>query len=124
MSDPRASPAHGLGGRFSSDEDDMMGDDDDSFRSGGGGDGTGLASQYSSTQDGGTSGSAGGGSCSGGGGGSRGGNPVNEARLFEEGKGQSGALKGAVMWCARLSLVIGPSQASARRLFQYFEKVS
>lgn len=92
----------------------MMGDDEDSFRSEGGGDGT---SQYSSTQDGGASGSAGGGGC-------RGGNPGSEARLFGEGKGQSGALKGAVMWCARLSLVIGPSQASARRLFQYFEKVT
>lgn len=102
----------------------MMGDGEDSFPSVSGGDGTGVASQYSSTQDGVASGGVGGGVCIGGGGGCRRGNPGNEAHFFGEGKGQSGALKGAVMWCARLSLVIGPSRASARRLLQYFEKVT
>ncbi|CAM9861147.1 unnamed protein product, partial [Ectocarpus sp. 8 AP-2014] len=129
----------GGSGAFS-DDDDMMDDDGDSFgggrgggsgsggiaggaRSGGGGNGwegaSGrggggfAASQHSSTQGGGS-----------GGGGAGVGSRQGRAgeRFFGEGKEPEGALKGAVVWCARLSLAISPHPSTARRLSQVFEK--
>lgn len=91
---------------------------------GGGWEGAGglsLASQYSSTQGGG--GGGGGGGAGGGSGGSRAGGAGGDGRAFGEGKEPDGALKGSMMWCARLSLAIRPDPATARRLSQVFGKV-
>eukprot|EP00903_Cladosiphon_okamuranus_P016144 g14899.t1 len=121
----------GGGGGFS-DDDDMMDDDGDSFRGGGhggltgGGGGGGwegarggagfAASQHSSTHGG--AGGAGGGA----GGSGRSGRAGEDVRYFGEGKEPGGALKGAMVWCARLSLAVSPHPATARRLSQVFEK--
>lgn len=83
----------------------------------GGGGGAGFAaSQHSSTQGG------GGGGVGGMGGGGRSGRASGGRQRFGEGKEPDGALKGAMVWCARLSLAISPHPATARRLSQVFEK--
>ncbi|CAN0245138.1 unnamed protein product [Ectocarpus fasciculatus] len=128
----------GGSGAFS-DDDDMMDDEGDSFGGGSGGGGSGgiaggarsggggsgwegagsgggsgfAASQHSSTQGGGSGGGGAGGA-------SRHGRAGE--RFFGEGKEPGGALKGAVVWCARLSLAISPHPSTARRLSQVFEK--
>lgn len=86
---------------------------------GGGGLAPIFASQYASGTQ--VSGSGGGG---GAGGGSRGLRADADTRRFGEGKGPEGALKGSLVWCARLSLAISPNEATARRLSQLFEEVS
>ena len=135
---PEEPRADGVGGGGFSDDDDMMDDDGDSFggggsgrltgggRSGSGGGGGGwdgaggggsfAASQHSSTQGG------GGGGGGGAGGGGRSGRAGEDRRDFGEGKEPGGALKGAMVWCARLSLAVSPHPATARRLSQVFEK--
>lgn len=82
-----------------------------------GGGGGILGSQLPSTQGAGGSGSCGGGTAGGAGW------WANGQGVFGEGSNPGGALKGAIVWCARLSMAISQDPATARRLAQYFEKV-
>lgn len=148
----RSSPTQASAGRFGDDsDDDMMNDDDDAFLSHGGGcsggargfgvpgiggsaahvagtswDGGGnsggsssLGSQIAPSQGSGSAGTGVGGS----GGGSGGGGAGADLRLFGEGKEPGGALKGSMVWSARLTLAISPNPTTASRIMGIFQKV-
>lgn len=138
-SSPLQISASGFGGDS---HDDMMDDEDDEFSLGGssGGGVLNVAPGSGSSWDVGGGGSASGGLLlgsqvapsqgSGGGGagvsgGSSGGGSGSglDARFFGEGREPGGALKGVVVWCARLSMAVRPNPDMAKRLFRIFYKV-